>query len=82
MSCAHHRDDLALTSAAITEKDGIIKICYCFGSGNDKLQTTSPFYYYMSFLRIMLDLRKASLKFEWEVSLCSDLHKANHTVQF
>ena len=39
----------------------IIETYYCFGLGNDKLQTQLPFYFYTSFLRIMLDLGKAGL---------------------
>ena len=60
----------------------IIQIHYCFGLVNNKLQTQPPFYYHKSFLRLMLDLRKARLQFEREATLCSDLHKLNYILQF
>lgn len=60
MSLVDHEEDLSLKSPVITDKDGLhflhhlkaaqslikmIKIYYCFGLGNDKLQVQLPFYY-------------------------------------
>ena len=62
ISSDHQHDVLALKSPVITDKCSKVsqhfiemnQIHYYFGWENGKLRTLSPFYYYNSFLKVML----------------------------